>query len=711
MQAVSWNKISYLVDGQPVFLYSGEMHYFRIPPKDWRRRMRLLKKAGGNALATYVPWLIHEPAEGSFAFKSKDRKLNLEDFLSIAEEEGLHVIARPGPYQYSELVCDGLPRWLCDNYPALRAKTWEGESFRQSSVSYLHPLFLEKAAKWFDVVIPMLAKFQTSRGGPIAFVQVDNEIGGIQKWFYGADYNPETLGLGSEDGLYASFLKGKYASVAELNCLCGSSFKSFAEARPPKPGQPSNLNELRAHKDYVEFFFRSLGVYCQRLASMFRERGIDVPLITNSPNPDSNVWFADAVKSVPEPFLLGSDHYYCLDQNWKQNSPTPQYAASNFYSLETLRSFGYPPSVFELPGGSLSDWPPITPEDIKACYFMNLALGMKACNLYIFTGGPNVANTGATTDIYDYSAPVSADGSLSPVYKSVKQLGDFVKANHWLASASRPFDFRFGFSAEACWNGELSFKSLLPCDQRQAQELLVKGVITTAFCSGLSPAIADLDSDSLLDDLSTPLVVASSSVMPAKTQARLVEFLSRGGRLLLCPAVPAYDERFRPCSILADFLGVASEAKISFNKVRVDIASVSNVFSNGDCFLWDSLPAGAEAVGTDVFSGKSVAWSLKTKGGGKVIALGLKYHHAVREHSRMLVELLESLGLERLLQSDNHAVWTSVLKSGPDKMLFSMNLSGSRHSVNLKFRDGAGSPWVDLGQLKLAPMEVRPVKL
>jgi len=711
MRSVSWDSSSYLVDGRPEFIYSGEMHYFRIPPKDWRRRMRLLKKAGGNCLATYVPWLIHEPEEGSFVFKSKDRKLNVEDFLSIAAEEDVHVIARPGPYQYSELVCDGLPRWLCDNYPSLRAKTWEGDDYRQSSISYLHPLFLQKAAKWFDAVIPLLARFQTSRGGPIAFVQVDNEIGGIHKWFYGGDYNAETLGLGSEGGLYSSFLKGKYGSVEELNKLCSSSFKSFAEARPPKPSQASNLDELRAQKDYVEFYFGSLGLYCRKLAELFRERGVDVPLITNSPNPDSNYWFADAMKSVPKPFLIGSDHYYCLSQDWKQNNPTPQYAANVFYSLESLRCSGYPPSVFELPSGSLSDWPAITPEDIKACYFSNLALGMKACNLYVFTGGPNVANTGSTTDVYDYSAPVSADGSLSPIYKSVKSFGDFVKENPWLASASRPFDFRFGLSAECAWNGELSFKSLVPCDERQAHELLVRGIVTTAFCAGLSPAATSLDDDSLLDDVSTPLAVASSSVMPKAIQERLVKFLSKGGRLLLCPVLPSLDERFQPCSTLADFLGAKTPSKKSFNKVRVDIAGVSNVYSNGDCHLWDSIPEGAETVGVDVFSGRPVAWSVKSSGGGKALVLGLKYQHGVREHSRMLVALLEALGLKRLVESDNHAVWISVLKSGSERMLFAMNLGSSKHSVNVKVRESGDAPWSDLGQLKLAPMEVKAVKL
>jgi hypothetical protein len=58
--------------------------------------------------------------------------------------------------------------------------------------------------------------------------------------------------------------------------------------------------------------------------------------------------------------------------------------------------------------------------DAKACYMMNLAFGLKGHNNYIFTGGPNPMGYSATTDNYDYSAPVlpGMKKSVLSTYKS-----------------------------------------------------------------------------------------------------------------------------------------------------------------------------------------------------------------------------------------------------------------------------------------------------
>ena len=34
-----------------------------FPHDDWRRRLTLLKESGANTVATYIPWIIHEPEE------------------------------------------------------------------------------------------------------------------------------------------------------------------------------------------------------------------------------------------------------------------------------------------------------------------------------------------------------------------------------------------------------------------------------------------------------------------------------------------------------------------------------------------------------------------------------------------------------------------------------------------------------------------------
>jgi beta-galactosidase len=121
MKKITWDNMSYYFDGNPGFLISGEFHYFRVPKKDWSYRLDLMKEAGANAAATYVPWILHEPEEGVFRF-SDAPETDLDGFLTLCREKELSVIVRPGPYHYSEMRYCGLPGWLLRHYPQILAK-------------------------------------------------------------------------------------------------------------------------------------------------------------------------------------------------------------------------------------------------------------------------------------------------------------------------------------------------------------------------------------------------------------------------------------------------------------------------------------------------------------------------------------------------------------------------------------------------------------
>lgn len=98
-----------LVDGKPFHILSGEMHYFRIHPSQWRDRLEKLKACGLNTVATYMPWNLHERTEGTFNFSGM---LDLRHYLELADELGLKAVLRPGPYICSEWDLGGLPAWL-----------------------------------------------------------------------------------------------------------------------------------------------------------------------------------------------------------------------------------------------------------------------------------------------------------------------------------------------------------------------------------------------------------------------------------------------------------------------------------------------------------------------------------------------------------------------------------------------------------------------
>ena len=710
---VTFDSTCYRVKGRPTYIYSGEFHYFRVPRKDWRKRMRLFKAAGGNCLATYCPWLIHEPQEGTFVFGEKGPQYDLEGFLQTAAEEELYVVARPGPYQYSELHYDGLAGWLCEQHPELRAQDFDGKPFRTSSVSYLHPLFMAKVARWFDAIIPRIAPYTVSRGGPVAFVQFDNEMAGIHTWFGSLDYNAATMGFGNPQGRYPRYLQSRYGRIERLNAAYVTEYEAFVDVRPLKPaGGGTTPAEIRRVRDYFWFYLGTVAEYGLTLARMLRERGIDTPFVHNSAGPVMNAWFKPLVDSLQEPFVLGSDHYYCLSQEWGQNNPTPQYAISAFYSLEMLRTMGYPPTVYELPGGSLSDWPPITPQDAKACYLANIALGMKGSNFYILTGGPNIPGTGTTADVYDYGSSIGAFGEVRPLYKVQKEVGLLLKRKPWLVAAERQFDFRVTLDYEQAlasnyWKAKGDFL-LNPAD---AWTFVQRGLLTTSFCASLAPAMVDLGSDAWCVDTRTPVVVVGSAVMARSKQERIVRFLKGGGRALIVPVLPTHDEDLIPCTVLTDFLGGARTVRNTNQYSRVSVAGVANVYNNGDVFLLEQVPAGADVVGVDEITGKPLACQWRVRGGGQVLVLGFRWSHGKREHEAMLAALLTRLGLEPVVQCSNSNIWCSLRTDGSQSALFVMNLLTAPMEVEVKCRPAWSPKTLSTGLLKLPAMTVQLAEL
>ncbi|MGI4762458.1 MAG: beta-galactosidase, partial [Janthinobacterium lividum] len=148
-------------DGQPTQIHAGEMHYARVPKEYWRHRLKMLKAMGLNTVATYVFWNYHHPAPGVWDFRTGSH--NLAEFLKTAQEEGLFVILRPGPYACAEWEFGGYPWWLQQNKNlVIRANN---QPFLDSCNVYLRRLATQ------------VKGYQVSKGGPIIMTQVENEFG------------------------------------------------------------------------------------------------------------------------------------------------------------------------------------------------------------------------------------------------------------------------------------------------------------------------------------------------------------------------------------------------------------------------------------------------------------------------------------------------------------------------------------------------------
>jgi beta-galactosidase len=156
---------TFMLDGKPYQIISGEIHYPRVPKDAWRARMKMAKAMGLNTIGTYVFWNLHEPEKGVFDFNGNN---NIAEFVRTAKEEGLWVILRPSPYVCAEWEFGGYPYWL-QNEKGLEVRSREKQ-------------YLAEYKKYIDEIGKQLAPLQINHGGNILMVQVENEYGS-----YGAD--------------------------------------------------------------------------------------------------------------------------------------------------------------------------------------------------------------------------------------------------------------------------------------------------------------------------------------------------------------------------------------------------------------------------------------------------------------------------------------------------------------------------------------------
>ncbi|MFF8410194.1 glycoside hydrolase family 35 protein [Streptomyces omiyaensis] len=153
----------FLLDGRPVRLLSGALHYFRVHEGHWGHRLGMLRAMGLDCVETYVPWNLHEPEPGRYADPEA-----LGRFLDAVAAAGMRALVRPGPYICAEWENGGLPHWLTGPL-GRRVRTRD-------------PEFLERVEAWFRRLLPQVVARQVHRGGPVVMVQVENEYGS-----YGSD--------------------------------------------------------------------------------------------------------------------------------------------------------------------------------------------------------------------------------------------------------------------------------------------------------------------------------------------------------------------------------------------------------------------------------------------------------------------------------------------------------------------------------------------
>jgi len=175
---------TFLLDGKPMQLISGEMHCTRIPQAYWRQRIRMAKAMGLNTIGTYVFWNAQEPEEGKYDFTGNN---NIAEFVRIAKEEGMWVVLRPSPYACAEWEFGGYPYWL------LKDKDLKVRSKDPKFLKYYHDYIMELGKQ--------LSPLLVTNGGNILMVQIENEYGSYSNDKEYLDINRKIFREGGFTGL------------------------------------------------------------------------------------------------------------------------------------------------------------------------------------------------------------------------------------------------------------------------------------------------------------------------------------------------------------------------------------------------------------------------------------------------------------------------------------------------------------------------------
>ncbi|KAF2639380.1 hypothetical protein P280DRAFT_454697 [Massarina eburnea CBS 473.64] len=162
---VQWDHYSFKINGERLFVFSGEIHYWRIPvPEVWQDLLEKIKAAGFTSFAFYGNWAWHSASNQTLDFETGAH--NFERLLEIAKQVGLYVIVRPGPYVNAEANAGGFPLWLT---------TGAYGKLRDDDVRY--------TAAWepyFSRFSAITSKHLVTNGGNAFVYQIENEYG--EQW-------------------------------------------------------------------------------------------------------------------------------------------------------------------------------------------------------------------------------------------------------------------------------------------------------------------------------------------------------------------------------------------------------------------------------------------------------------------------------------------------------------------------------------------------
>lgn len=572
----------FLLNGEPVFLLSGEFPYYRIPASEWPDRLDKVKAAGVKIVTFYVPWNWHMPAPGQADFTGQtDPNRNLVYLLQLIRERGMYAIAKPGPFICAEVKHGGIPDWFTSQHPETVTLDAAGRQvgFRQDGKplpAYLHPAYVAAVADWFERVAEVLRGWQAP-AGPLLAVQVENEIPYSTSELadpYSWGYNP------AEIELYRHWLRERYRTLARYNALHDRDYTSWEQVLPPgreravAVGTTPSTDRLARwlpFRDWVQFKnwygAETLRVY----GELLHRAGIHVPFYQN---------FLMLEDEAPTDYAAMDSIMWVGVNYWLPQHPLRSYAdfVRGLFRAQLLaaRAPNSPLYAPEINWG----WGSEGEFDFLTRYVTTVLNGV---NIYPVVNGsynPLVGGEPYSNSPLPYpgSAPIGAQGETgSAAYESLRRLSLFLeRSGADLVQTRMPASVAIAYYAH--YNEERVYREWgkLPAHTvarlvGREMETLPEGQppVADAWAStqllmgallknGVEFELVDLTRASAADLSRYQAVIFWSwDYLGRHEQEALAGFARTGGRLLLIGQMPEFDEDFQPFELLAEVLGTA----------------------------------------------------------------------------------------------------------------------------------------------------------
>lgn len=698
-----------IINGKPELIMAGEIHYFRLPPSEWQDRLDKLKLAGCNAVSTYVPWLIHEPAEGEIDLTGKTRpELDLKGFIELCEENDFYFFLRPGPFIMAEMKNEGLPFWIYEKFPEIIPTGWDEKPAPTKTIDYLAPRFLDAAKNWYKAVIETVTPHLYHNGGKIIAFQLDNEIGMLSWVSNTPDLTDNVLddfSLWLEKQYQPEELKERYPFDLREKELRNDSIRSPKESYSPQ-----------LMKDLGYYMRNRFAKYVATLRDFAEEYGVkDIPFVVNihGTSGQRGFTFPIGISQLYESYtqgpgyLSGSDIYF---GDLEMNNFQDLYLINGFMDAVHLPDQPLTSVEFNCGDGNFGNnyggrYDP-SAADLKAR--MCIAQGHRMINYYLFTGGFNYRwdvplNDGNdriafTGERHGFAAPVSPEGELNYTFP---RMARGIKATMSVAEKAAAMDeerdnVKFAFIPDYYMTEYRYPESTQMADiaanleaNRAAGswEMMARAMLL----SGYRFEAADIQNKPL-SVVDTPvLALPSARYMSADIQQKLVDYMAEGGGVLLYGEVPQYDMEGKDCTILADAFGVkhksvlrdSGEYYLSLYADGWAAPRPENRSYFAQVFDADKITPLFRVYGTDEVCGFQTSYG---EGGAIVIA------GALPGDIPFFRDALERLGAKVQLTHDfkNHGIFmTSTANKEGERFIHLLNLDGFDKSFRVYDQDTA----------------------